>query len=304
MKLLLPEKSRIFEDHIHKIADIIVNAAHDKIAFVILFGSFARGDWVRDRYSEGNVVYEYASDFDFLVVTNPKENDEESFISFDLDRKIKREIDKKIVVREDHKIHLVIESFNYVNSELEKGRYFFSDIKKEGILLFNSGQFVLADPRPLSLAKMKAITQADCEHWLGKAEGFSISFKAVFAENLYSDAAFQLHQLAESLYNCALLTLTGYKPKTHDLEELNQLCCVQSNVFLTIFPVGDEKHKNAFKMLQRAYVEARYNKDYKITKEALEYLLERINRLKEIVVKICKVHIQPNSKYLTSDENS
>ena len=58
MKSTFPEKSKEHESRIREITEIIVNAAKDKIAFVILFGSFARGSWVRDRYSEDNAVYE------------------------------------------------------------------------------------------------------------------------------------------------------------------------------------------------------------------------------------------------------
>ena len=42
--------------------------ANAEVEKVILFGSFARGDWVSDRYREGHIIYEYQSDFDLLVV--------------------------------------------------------------------------------------------------------------------------------------------------------------------------------------------------------------------------------------------
>ncbi len=32
----------------------------------------------------------------------------------------------------------------------------------------------------------------------------------------------------------------------------------------------------AFKLLKKAYIDARYKKDYKITKKQLEYLAERV----------------------------
>jgi uncharacterized protein len=36
----------------------------DDLVILILFGSFARGDWVNDRYVEDDVVYSYQSEFD------------------------------------------------------------------------------------------------------------------------------------------------------------------------------------------------------------------------------------------------
>ena len=39
---------------------------------LILFGSYARGDWVVDRYVEDNIIYTYESDFDLLVVSEDR----------------------------------------------------------------------------------------------------------------------------------------------------------------------------------------------------------------------------------------
>lgn len=39
-----------------------------KPEMIILFGSYARGDWVTDRYVENGTTFDYQSDFDILVV--------------------------------------------------------------------------------------------------------------------------------------------------------------------------------------------------------------------------------------------
>ena len=36
---------------------------------IILFGSYARGDWVEDTYVEDAITYEYKSDYDILVIS-------------------------------------------------------------------------------------------------------------------------------------------------------------------------------------------------------------------------------------------
>ena len=40
-----------------------------EVEMVILFGSYARGNWVEDQYVEKDVLFEYRSDYDILVVT-------------------------------------------------------------------------------------------------------------------------------------------------------------------------------------------------------------------------------------------
>jgi uncharacterized protein len=44
--------------------------------------------------------------------------------------------------------------------------------------------------------------------------------------------------------------------------------------------------------LRRAYVDARYSKDYKITKEELKFLEEKVLKLKGIVEKLCDVELK------------
>jgi uncharacterized protein len=297
MKTTFPEKSKPHEENIRKIADIVVKVGGSKIASIILFGSFARGTWVFDRYSEDNAVYEYASDYDFLIIKKSKYKDEKEQISdFDLERKIKREIELATIVRDSHNPHFVIEPLDYVNSELEKGRYFFSDIKKEGILLYDSEEFKLAQPLVLSEKEAREIAREDYEHWFGNVETrledfYSNLKKADQGQKYLSKAAFELHQAAENLYNCALLVLTGYKPKTHDLVQLSKLASAQSNKFLTIFPTATQNQKDCLELLQKSYIEARYSKHFKITKEQLEYLIERVEKLKGLVGEVCKEKI-------------
>src|SRR4051812_43488375 len=61
----LPQYKR---DQIMEIAGIIKEAAEPEM--IILFGSYAKGTFVEHRYTGGDgILYEYVSDFDFLVVT-------------------------------------------------------------------------------------------------------------------------------------------------------------------------------------------------------------------------------------------
>lgn len=43
-------------------------SAFKETEMVILFGSYARGDWTEDQYIEKGITYEYRSDYDILVV--------------------------------------------------------------------------------------------------------------------------------------------------------------------------------------------------------------------------------------------
>ena len=65
-------------------AEIIINELKDSnkgLAYLILFGSYARGDWVYERGidEEGN-SYSYISDVDILIVTENECHDNSPII--------------------------------------------------------------------------------------------------------------------------------------------------------------------------------------------------------------------------------
>lgn len=46
---------------------------------IILFGSYAKGTQVEDKYLENGIVYEYISDYDFLVI--PRDNSVKEYVA-------------------------------------------------------------------------------------------------------------------------------------------------------------------------------------------------------------------------------
>ncbi|MCG8333335.1 MAG: HEPN domain-containing protein, partial [Proteobacteria bacterium] len=90
-----------------------------------------------------------------------------------------------------------------------------------------------------------------------------------------------------------LLVFTGYKPKLHDLDKLNKLVINQHRSFVSIFPQSTEEEKQNFILLKRAYIDSRYDMDnFHISKEQLEWLAERVEKLKELTHKNCQDEIK------------
>ena len=57
--------------------------------------------------------------------------------------------------------------------------------------------------------------------------------------------------------------------------------------FKNWFNLEDEEEKRKFDLLRKAYVEARYSYDYKITEEELKFLEEKAVLLKNLIEKVC-----------------
>lgn len=250
---------------------------------VILFGSYARGDWVEDVDPE-TLNYRYQSDFDLLVVTETAPQATKVESNHALLDQLARRIPRT-------PISLIAEDIDFINRRLRKGQYFYIDIKQEGIVLYDAGRVELAEERELHPNERKKLAEEDFLFWFSKAEKQKKIFDFCFAEQDYNEAAFNLHQMTERLYGAILLVFTRYKPNTHDLKKLGQRVASVEPAFLPIFPCGTEEEKRRFELLRKAYTHARYKPSYTITQDELTWLAERVQQLQVLTEKRCKAKI-------------
>lgn len=156
----LPQYKR---EELDKILAIILK--HAKVEMVILFGSHVKDSWVSHKYVKEDKVYEYNSDFDLLVIVRNKQM-EEDFGVWDA---IESECYKQGVRTW---ISLIVDNIHDVNEQLSLGRYFYSEVKKEGVLLYDSKDYQLAEPRALTVKERKDLARQDYEYWFSSAEFF------------------------------------------------------------------------------------------------------------------------------------
>jgi uncharacterized protein len=255
-----------------------------EIEQIILFGSYARGTWVDDSYREDGITYQYTSDYDLLVILN--NNNKATAETF-----IKSVNDKLKSIYIKTPVHAIFHGIEFVNKELEQGSYFFGDIKKEGICIFNTSRYELADKKELNPLEQQAKAQEYFDKWFESADEFFDYFTHGYSKAKYNSAAFLLHQATERYYNCIQLVFTGYKSKSHDLELLGGLAKSFNIEFGKVFPCSTVSEQERFTLLKKAYVDARYNINYHITKEDLEYLQERVKLLIVLTEKLCREKI-------------
>lgn len=280
-------------DHLHSrkqkelesIVNIICHAT--RVEMIILFGSYARGDFVDyDFYydrEEGHTT-SYESDFDLMVIVKNERKPEDFNIWYKVENQIRRSIRTPV--------SLIVEDIEHVNEQLSVGRYFYADIKKEGILLYDSKRFQLAKAKKLTLGIKKRLAEEDYKLWFPKAKDDFEFYEFGISRKKWNKAAFNLHQTTESLYTATSLILTGYKPRTHDLEKLTERIEKIDQDFCKIFPRKEPEEKRLFELLRKAYIDARYKKSYKITKPELEYLAERVKKLRRLALRKCREKIK------------
>ncbi|MCG8334390.1 MAG: HEPN domain-containing protein, partial [Proteobacteria bacterium] len=118
-----------------------------------------------------------------------------------------------------------------------------------------------------------------------------IDFSNAYKRNDLLQAAFLLHQATERLFMTVLLVFTDYKPKLHDLRRLNKQVVGQDNSFQKVFPNTTKEERRYFELLRSAYIDSRYNMDWKITKEELTWLKARVFHLQTLTEQVCKQKI-------------
>lgn len=272
----LPKNKRY---EIVQIVDIILDVV--KPEKIILFGSYAKGNYVEHKYQtrEDRIIHEYISDYDFLVVT--KNNPEKTYTQ---EATIMDRVD-----RYDPPVNLEIHDIDYINVGLEFGQYFFTDIVNEGILLYNKGTVSFAEQKQLTAAEQKQIAQDYYNLWLSESAPFLKMARFAQDQGDLRAGAFVLHQAAESLYYAVMLVFTGYKPKLHNLWKLRKKTKTYSMELFGVFKAEtDKREENLFDLLKRAYVDARYNqKKYHITADELNILIDRVMQMTLIVEQIC-----------------
>ena len=246
---------------------------------VILFGSHATGKWVEDLRKEGHILTEYVSDYDILVITAKEVNESE--------------VEEYIEARCNFHtpVTVIVHDIAFVNKMLGEGQYFFSDIKKEGIALYDTGNITLADQRELTPEERWQIAFDDYEYWSGAAKEFLHMSQYCLHRHQPIMGAFQLHQAAERTFTAAALVFTGYKPKTHNLEKLLNLSWTYSRELGVVFIPQNSRDKYLFKLLKKAYIEARYKKSYKITEEELSELIEKVTVFQQTAQHLCEAQL-------------
>lgn len=112
-----------------------------RILKIILFGSHARGDWVDDP------VGGYVSDYDLLVVVNYEKLTEVLEFWAKAEDTLIREY--TISHRLTAPVNFIVHSLSDVNKRLKLGRYFFTDIVRDGVALYEAAGHPFDQPRKL-----------------------------------------------------------------------------------------------------------------------------------------------------------
>jgi uncharacterized protein len=256
-----------------------------RILKIILYGSHARGGWV----DEPHTAKGYQSDFDLLVIVNQKELTDRADYWARAEERLIRELSVTKTLRTP--VNFIVHSLQEVNDGLAHGRFFFMDVARDGIALYQEDDSELHAPKPKTPEQALALAKEYYAEWVPEAMRVFDIAKVGIERGYLKKAAFDLHQTTEFLYHAVLLTLTFYTPHVHNLAFLRKQAEKLDRRLQQVWPMDTRRDRAAFEKLKDAYVKARYSKHYRIAEEELTWLSAQIEELGRVVHLVCSEKI-------------
>ena len=257
---------------------------------IILFGSYARNDYVvyDEKYEFGKIQF-YVSDYDILVVTS---GISDGIAGKTLDNIEVEYYNKAIDPDRQPPVQFLTTDIKKLNKELNEGRYFYSQIKQEGVILYDSGKQKLARRRKLNFDEIKQQAQEYFDEKFARGQSFLRDAKYTYSCDDFRQSSFYLHQACENYFYAIRLTYTQQNSKQHNLTKLLISVKAYSNEFVKVFPQDTPEEKRLFELIKAAYVNGRYDPDFKVTKEDIDALVAKVELLRDITKRICEQRIK------------
>lgn len=276
----LPEKK---QQELREITKQLLLKCND-IELVILYGSYARNDYKEAKDLAPGRWSGHISDYDILLVTGKQETAQDRKLHSQLETYCS-ELNLSATPR------IIMFDLQELNISLAEGQYFYSDVKKEGIVLFNEKGHTLAHKRELTNTEKARIAQDHFDVWYETASSAYKISQLSYENNELKWSLFHLHQTTEACYKCLLLVYTNYSPDEHYLHILGNQASDEVPAIAGLFPTETESEFQRFTLLDKAYIGARYIRDFFVENEDIEYLAPLVKRLLETTKAECKKRI-------------
>ena len=261
----IPERKK---RDLHELVGLIRNEVED-VVMIILYGSYARNTYVeldiRRDYGGGKI--QYMSDYDILVVSKKRLGSRTVTVS----SRVKSSFLKNKNANTQTRPSIINESITKFNNALSEGRYFYVDILCE-----------------LNYSEILQIAKEYYRAKLHKAKRHYAHYKTDYLDKEYTYCTFDLHQTVEHLIKAIPLVFILYGHKEHELDTLIEKCKAYTLELVKVFPLDTEEEKHHFELLERSYIEARYNDKFVVPKEVVDALVPKVDLLFNIVEDVCR----------------
>lgn len=260
------------------------------IEMVILFGSYATGQYVDyDQRIEFEIRTFFMSDYDILVLSSPGVD------RLSVQQKLGEISDRfyrKQVFGIVTPISFITKSMTEFNKAIRESQFFYTDIKKEGYLLYDRKNYKIEPIKKLNFTNIRN----NAEHYktkkIKRGDEFLETAKIINEKKMYELASFQLHQAAENYLHAIILVYSLHSPKEHNLSQLFSLVKRYTDRLIPLFNRKDREDNRLFELLESAYIQSRYNFSFIVKPEDILLLIPKIEQMQEITTSVCENRIK------------
>lgn len=144
----------------------------------------------------------YQSDFDLLVIVNHENLTDIADYWWAAEDRLLRG------PAVDRTVNIIVHTLAEVNQSLERGEYFWTDIQRDGVKLYELPGHPLATPRPKTPLEAAGMAERYFDHWISKVDDALDVARYCHSTNKPLEAAFNLHQAVERAYISYMLVST------------------------------------------------------------------------------------------------
>jgi HEPN domain-containing protein len=162
---------------------------------------------------------------------------------------------------------------------LKAGDGFANTVRSSGALIYSRGNLELPDTVETNNLMRGKELELQYRDGLNKAKEFMAGAELFKVRQQNRMAAFMLHQSSEQALRTLIRIGTGFRSCTHNIGRLIRYASLVAYELPDIFSHKDDRNIHLFNLLQKAYIEGRYNENYKISNSDLLDLTDRVSRI-------------------------
>ncbi len=256
---------------------------------IVLFGAHARGAVNGRSTNSAHDNGLYTPDYEFLVIL------EQCKLARRLEvwQTIMQRFRADPKTSKGVELSFLTKSRFEVNHQLRLGSSFFSEIKRNGIVLHRSEDIQLARCRSIDPIQRQIAARRALRWWCRSASDNLRAFELFVDRGRYRRAAFELHQATEFLYTGIVIVFTGHQSRSHNLRRLERRVSNLDPVFFGLLgPATGNGDGRLFGLLNAAYIQGRYNGAFRVARRELNELATRVRRLQRATKRICRERIK------------
>lgn len=247
----------------------LIKDASPSVEKLFLLGSTVMQRRTQSIFHSGQPTCRYTSHYYVLVLVNKTSDHSLNNLRDIIKTKSQQWIPITAIV-------LCTETFS---NWLTEGHLFAKWVVEQSTQLYDAGNICLPPATPPDEDKLEAEDKKLLQETSQKVKSFLAGAELYRIRKEYKMAIFMLHQAAEQQLRTMLIINTGLRINTHSIERLIRYNCMWCDKLLEVFPPNNERLQRLLALLQKAYIDSRYNTSFTICYHDLETLEKKTNQL-------------------------